>query len=156
MTVYARSDLQTVTVGAEGFGGCGTPHHRPGDGLWGLDCPDCEQFLRSDPLWSATPAEIPMTHDEAKAVEQWEKDGARQQSALLAASLAQLAGFTPAQIPPHLQKMISGLAPHIPVAGQMECPAGHLQPPGARFCSDCGQSMSAPAATASLPAGSQR
>jgi hypothetical protein len=32
--------------------------------VWALTCPQCEDFLRSDPHWSSTISKIPETYDE--------------------------------------------------------------------------------------------
>lgn len=50
MTLYARSDVMSVSISRDS-GGCGTSHSRPvKDGApardWGLDCPDCEAHLK--------------------------------------------------------------------------------------------------------------
>ena len=52
MSLYARSDLMSVSVPATS-GGCGKTHSRPvSKGLvskvWELKCPDCEAYLRGD------------------------------------------------------------------------------------------------------------
>lgn len=52
MTLYARSDLMSVSIPATS-GGCGNTHSRPVKAgvparTWGLDCPDCETHLRGD------------------------------------------------------------------------------------------------------------
>ncbi len=156
MSIYARSDLAAVTV-SEAHGGCGRTHHRPAnDGnpaaLWVLDCPPCENHLRHDSHWAVTPAEIPETYDEGRAREDFEKRGAKDKDAVLTLALARLAGIHSSELPESLTRMISGAPLHVPVAGQMECPSGHLSAPGQKFCGECGQQMSAPAAKASLPA----
>ena len=38
------------------------------------------------------------------------------------------------------------------IAGLLECPAGHGQPPGSKFCNECGAPMSAPVTKAALDA----
>jgi SAP domain-containing protein len=52
MTLYARSDMMSVSIPATS-GGCGANHTRPVvEGApvrdWGLDCPPCEGYLRGD------------------------------------------------------------------------------------------------------------
>lgn len=52
MTLYARNDLQFVTI-PPGSGGCGDSHSRPvrngaPDKIWKLDCPSCESYLKGD------------------------------------------------------------------------------------------------------------
>ena len=106
--------------------------------LWKFsDCPRCEDFLRHDPLWAVTVAEIPETHDEKKAREDFDKRGARDKDAILALALAKLAGIE--NLPDSLTRMVSGAPLHVP--GQMECPSGHVQPSGMKFCGECGSPM---------------
>jgi hypothetical protein len=146
MTMYARSDIQRIFVG-EAHGGCGLEHVREigTDGYavaaWAVDCPQCEAFLEGDPHWSKTIADIPLTVDEDAAAKQYEKIGAAQQSALLTAAVARLAGFEGAEISPVIKGMISGQRPALgPV---MMCPSGHAgNVPGSRFCSSCGAALS--------------
>jgi len=153
MTVYAAGNLVWVSVSAEGHGGCGQPHSRPVENgapakLWALDCPPCENYLRSDPQWSATLSEIPETYDEKLVREDFEKRGAKDKDAILTLAIASLAGFTPDQLPETLTRMISGVRPHIPA--QMECPQGHGQPAGRKFCAECGSPMHGTAAAAAI------
>lgn len=69
MTVYARNDVCAVSISPT-HGGCGVTHSRPVvEGapakLWALTCHGgCEDYLRHDPLWAATPQNIPETADE--------------------------------------------------------------------------------------------
>ena len=150
MTVWARSDLAAVTV-SEAHGGCGQTHRRPAPGgnpaaVWKFsECPQCEDFLRHDPLWAVTAAEIPETHDETKTREDFDKRGARDKDAILALALAKIAGIE--NLPDSLTRMVSGAPLHVP--GQMECPSGHVQPSGMKFCGECGAPMhGSPAAAA--------
>lgn len=93
MTVYARSDMMFVTIPADG-GGCGSGHGRPVVAgapakLWRLDCPYCEVFLRTDPCWSTSSLEIPLTPDEERVAKKLEAEGDKvmhQVSAALARS----------------------------------------------------------------------
>jgi hypothetical protein len=44
--IFARGDIQAVTV-SEAMGGCGQPHQRPeGENAWGISC-QCEDHLRT-------------------------------------------------------------------------------------------------------------
>ena len=88
MTLYSRSDLSATTVSIA-HGGCGSSHHRPApDGnpakIWALTCVQCENYLRADPLWSTTVAEIPETHDEQSEREDYEKRGANDIQTMMA------------------------------------------------------------------------
>jgi len=159
MTMYAPSDMDQINV-SPAHGGCGTPHRRETgpDGLrvqpWAVTCPGkCEVFLESDGRWSKTVEEIQETYDETRARERYELKGVKDRDALLAVAVARMAGIDASQIPPAVQRMISGLQPHIPVAGEMVCPRGHANVPGGRYCAQCGAQMSAPVPAASLPAG---
>lgn len=152
MTVYARSDIAAVTISAA-HGGCNKTHSRPVTGgapvhPWQLDCPPCEDHLRHDPHWSATASEIPETHDETKAREDFDRRGARDKDAIMTLALARLAGIAASELPESLTRMVSGAPLHVPVQGQVECPAGHAQAPGHKFCGECGQPMSGPPAAA--------
>src|SRR5215472_8680361 len=102
MAVYARGDIAAVTISAT-HGGCGTTHSRPVEQgaparIWSLACEaGCEDYLRSDPLWSATIPEIPETYDETKKRERDEKAGKLDRENQLAAALIELGGL--AQLP---------------------------------------------------------
>lgn len=148
MTVYARSDIASVFVPAEGFGGCGTLHSRPvHDGapvkVWHLDCPPCENHLRKDPHWSTTHAEIPETYDQKLVRERDEKMGKLDRENQLAAALIELGklGNLPQSLAQALAPVLGDTAA---VSGRMLCPAGHENAPGGRFCSFCGSSMHSP------------
>jgi hypothetical protein len=155
MTMFAPSDIQEITV-SEAHGGCGRPHRRDvdnhGDPVhpWGVTC-QCEEFLRTDPRWSPDIAGIVPTFDEEKARERWELQGSKDKDAMPMVAMSRMAGLSLSEIPPTVQRMISGLAPHIP--GQTVCPAGHGNVPGGRYCSACGKPMSAAAPAAQLPPG---
>lgn len=95
MTVFARSDVMSVTFSAES-GGCGAVHSRPvTDGaparVWKLSCPACETHLRHDPRWSGLESEIPETPDEKRVREDEEAKGRASADAKRDAVLEQLA-----------------------------------------------------------------
>ncbi len=143
MSLWARSDLASVSV-SPAHGGCGLVHTRPAPGgkpaeLWELDCPACSDHLRHDPLWSTTLSEIPETHDEGKAREDFDRRGARDKDQVLAMALAKLAGV---ELPESLLRPITGNMPR--AVALMECPSGHPGKPGAKFCAVCGQPMQQP------------
>ena len=149
--MYARSDIQSISI-SEAHGGCGQAHVRPsGDDLWFVDCPDCELYLKGDPLWAQNADEVPETADETKAREAFETRGTKALSSLRVLALAKMAGVTPSEISPELSKMLTSGPVRVP--GITVCGAGHDNAPGSRYCSACGMKMSAPAAAASLPAG---
>lgn len=77
MAVYARSDVSHVAISAV-HGGCGKSHSRPVHNgapvqVWELSCPQCEDHLRSDPLWAPMPGQVPETPDEKVSRESSEK-----------------------------------------------------------------------------------
>jgi hypothetical protein len=152
MTVYARNDLAAVTI-SEAHGGCNQAHARPAPGgvpaaTWELHCDKCEDFLRHDPLWSVTAVEIPETYDETRARENFEKRGMRDKDAILTLALARLAGIGQDELPDSLTRMISGVPAHVPA--EMECPQGHGQPAGRKFCAECGSPMHGTAAAVAI------
>ncbi len=137
MTLYSRSDLASVSVSPSAHGGCGSTHVRPAPGgkpddLWKLDCFSCEDHLRHDPHWSATLSEIPETYDESKAREDFDKRGAKDRDNVLALALARLAGV---ELPETLRRPITG---NMQPAALILCPDGHGNPPGQKFCGECG------------------
>ena len=143
MSLWARSDLASVSV-SPAHGGCGLVHNRPAPGgkpadLWELDCPACSDHLRHDPLWSTTLSEIPETHDEKNAREDFDKRGARDKDQVLAMALAKLAGV---ELPESLLRPITGNMPR--AVAMMECPSGHPGKPGSKFCATCGEPMQQP------------
>jgi hypothetical protein len=150
MTVYARNDLASTTI-SEAHGGCGNVHTRPAPGgnpvaVWSLTCAQCEDHLRHNAdQWSTTAAEIPETHDETKGRENFEKRGAKDRDNLMMILMAKAAGV---EIPESMARMISGVPGHVPA--ELECPQGHGQPAGRKFCAECGSPMRGTAAAAAL------
>lgn len=152
LSLYARSDLAAVTV-SEAHGGCTKTHSRPAPGgipsaVWKLDCEPCCDHLRHDPHWGTTPAEIPETYDETKIREDFDKRGAKDKDAILTLALARLAGIGTDELPESLTRMITGVPAHVPA--EMECPQGHGQPAGRKFCAECGSPMRQPMAAGAL------
>lgn len=95
MTLYPRSDVMGVSLSRD-HGGCGATHTRPVTHgapvkVWALNCPPCEDHLRSDPNWAVDAEEIPETPDEVKLRESREKRGEKTVAANLEASIASLA-----------------------------------------------------------------
>jgi hypothetical protein len=95
MTVYARSDVMSVAL-SKHHGGCGAVHARPVTHgapatVWALDCRACEDHLRGDPRWAASPAEVPETPDEIRIREEREKKGELDRSANLETAVQSLA-----------------------------------------------------------------
>lgn len=77
MTLYARSDVQTVAVSPDL--GCGKAHTRPNrkDGTpvrtWELDCARCETQLEDDAQWSKSRYNVPLTAEEQAELEDLNK-----------------------------------------------------------------------------------
>jgi hypothetical protein len=156
MTMYAASNRMAVTVSPEGHGGCGVTHRRPvHEGKpadqWVLDCPPCEDYLRSDTGWSATIVEVPETYDETKKREQSEKSGKLDRENQLAAAIIELSKL--GQLPQSLGNVLASVmgTPAAALVGTVVCPEGHDNPAGKKFCADCGAPMSTPVMAAALP-----
>ena len=156
MTAYSASNIMAVNL-SDAHGGCGSLHTRPvrngaPDKIWKLDCVMCENHLRTDPLWSGTIAEIPETHNEKIEREDYEKRGANDIQTMMALALTRLTG---GEVPDTVAKMIDGSQLHIPSEVKVLCPPfGHANPPGMKFCGECGTGMhEAAPAPQSLPAG---
>jgi hypothetical protein len=157
MVLYARSDSAAVNGIPDG---CGGIHSRPVvNGVpqrpWALNCPPCEDFLRvhMTDQWSSTTVEIPETYDETKAREKAEKSGKLDRENQMANALVELAKL--GQLPEAIARALSvaaGPAPVPALTGTLECPAGHAQPAGMKFCGECGEPMSRAAAKAAIPA----
>ena len=140
MTIWARSDVAAVNVSAA-HGACDRTHSPPVEQgapakIWALDCPLCEDHLRSSDLWAVSPADIPETHDEKLNREDFEKRGAKDKDALMALAVAKLAGVDPRELPESLTRMISGAKTHAPQTA--DCPNGHPNPLDQKFCGTCG------------------
>jgi hypothetical protein len=112
MTVYGRSDLCYVAISKD-HGGCGEGHARPvvhgaPAAIWALTCHNgCEDFLRHDPLWSATAHGIPETPDEVVTREDVEKRGQIDQAASVAQALERLASL--GDLPAALRDVLIGV-----------------------------------------------
>jgi len=150
MSVWARSDLASITVSAA-HGGCNSVHSRPAPGgnpvkTWKLECALCEPYLSTDPLFSTSLADLPETPDEVKGREDFAKRGATDRDNVLAIAMAKLAGV---ELPQTIRQAISGASPALPaIAGIMVCEQGHDCEPGSRFCSECGSPMRRPSVAA--------
>lgn len=148
MTMYAPSDMHEINIGPA-HGGCGQRHVRDGD-PWGVDCAQCQDYLRADGRWSPTLHGIQETFDEKLAREDWDKRGVRDRDAIAALAMARMAGLGPSEIPESVTRMLTGLPRHV-VAGQILCPKGHASSlPGMKFCGECGSPLSRPAVAGEL------
>lgn len=149
MTVYARSDVMSVALSAV-HGGCGAQHSRPVTHgapakVWALDCPACENHLRSDPLWAVMPADVPETPDEVHVREDQEKRGSRDREGQLVDAILAIANShekLPDQLAAALAQAGAQLAPSL--TDTTTCPNGHENTAFAKFCGECGSPISAP------------
>jgi hypothetical protein len=134
MTVWARNDIRSVNVPAEGFGGCGKPHIRAeGETSFAVTCEPCEQHLRTDQNWSSRPEDVPLSHDQVAAQEAAEKNLGRRQLATQDAVAGMLAmAFAPRDL------LAGATQAALPAAGPPchRCQASVL--PNARYCGSCG------------------
>lgn len=150
MTVYASSAISYVAVGSA-HGGCKNSHSRPVKQgapvkVWALDCPPCEDFLRSDPHWSSTIAKIPETYDEKQDREDFAERGQLDERRLMAMALAKLTGI-------RLPETLTGMAPGGLLEGELECAEGHAVRAGSKFCPECGSPVRSDSAVALCPDG---
>jgi hypothetical protein len=130
--IYARSDIQAITV-SDAHGGCGVLHERPeGERAWGLECGVCEGHLRTDPMWTTRRDEIPETHDEKANREAMERNANRIQIRATEEAAGLIALLTGPR------DLLAGQAPAL-AAGGVECRrCGTTVRGGARFCDECG------------------
>lgn len=172
MALYARGDLQMISVSGAS-GGCGASHSRPvvlgaPAKEWKLDCPPCEGYLRgdrksrilkntpgdprngiaakqervadSDPFWSSTPESIPLTPDETRVNVTRTERATTQIQMIQALAALRAAGV---EVPFETQWLMDKELPSSLVKGTMLCPLGHDNISGAKFCAECGISMTA-------------
>jgi hypothetical protein len=155
MTVYAPNDFCSINVSPGGDGGCGRAHLRDvgPDQPWAITCDGgCEEWLLAhDNRIVKHFADIPPTYDEKKALERFKERGQADKDAVLVLALSRMAGLSPAEIPPTLTKMLTGLPAH--VAGVTVCERGHDNMPGSRFCRECGTAMARPAVAGQITSG---
>lgn len=143
MTVYARSDLDTVALSRDGHGGCGQVHSRPvtngaPEKLWALTCPQCENHLRSDANWSLTVSGIPETPDEIAEREEREKRGQQEATAATGTALQEIAkqGGMNQQM---MMAMFNAMnAKGLFTVADAMCQNGHAVAAAAKFCPECG------------------
>ena len=153
MTVYARSDVASVTI-SPAHGGCGAVHTRPAPGgepvrVFALTCAACEDVLRYDSLWGASATAIPETPDEVINREANEKRTSVEQAARNVEAMEKL-GAMPETLAKVLADLIQGKTT-LPMA---MCPAGHPAPGSSAFCGECGARMARdapPVAAEALP-----
>lgn len=170
MTLYARSDLMSVSIPATS-GGCGDTHSRPvSQGApaktWGLTCVPCESYLkgaRKPPVLKTTPGDpklgIPAKQERvADADPHWSStpesvpltpdeqstNATRTERATHQIQMIQaLAALRAAgtEIPFETEWLMSRELPSHFIKGTTICPTGHDNAAGAKFCGECGLSM---------------
>jgi hypothetical protein len=174
MTLYARSDVMCLSLGAHG---CGASHSREvtrgvAAREFRLDCPPCEAHLRgdrkpkklvyetdkrtgqtirqarvadSDPMWSSTP-DVPQTPDEERINAVRQERGSQQIQMIQALAALRATGI---QVPDEAMWLLERELPSGVLKGTMLCASGHDNPAGVKFCGECGMSMAARGAIAS-------
>jgi hypothetical protein len=138
MTLYARSDVASVTV-SRSHHGCGETHRRPLQNgspvrLWALTCVPCETHLTHDPLWAGTVPDVPDTPDETRAQENSQRTSVKSREDLMALAMAKIAGLPVSEF---LGEMIGASANR----GTVNCASGHENFPNAKFCAECGSKL---------------
>jgi len=180
MSLHARSDLMSVAVPVAS-GGCGTTHTRPVRNgapakVWRLDCQPCETYLKgggrtrlqytpgdkevgllptqervadTDPCWSATEESIPETPDERVHLRRRKQLGNEELEWIKALAAARAAGI---DIPANAMWLLEqNFDPRV-LKGTTECPSGHENAAGSKYCSECSKPMGGREAAAELPA----
>lgn len=99
---YARSDVRGYAPPGGACPGHSIPAD-PDDPHFSVDCPVCEPHLAHDPLWAASPIEVPLTPAEQREADQKQKDAelvtAQWAQAMAAAAAANIAGQAPPAAP---------------------------------------------------------
>jgi hypothetical protein len=113
--------------------------------LWALDCPACEEHLKSDPHWSGTISEIPETHDEEIHRVDQEKRGQRELATATGTALDKLSS-----LPEILAQFVAIMAAN-GMAGNLQlppaktsntrCQNGHDNEGAPNFCGECGEKI---------------
>ncbi len=180
MTLYARSDLMSVSIPATS-GGCGDSHSRPvvqGAPVktWGLTCPPCEAYLkgsRKPQVLKTTPGDpklgIPSKQERvADCDPHWSStpesvpltpdetstNATRTERATHQIQMIQaLAALRAAgtEIPFETQWMMERELPSHFIKGSTVCSIGHDNVAGAKFCAECGISMAKQAEIETTP-----
>jgi len=171
MTLYARSDLASISIPATS-GGCNSTHSRPvvkgaPAKVWKLECAPCESVLRGDAkpkkLVYETDKRTGQTIRQARvpdASDQWSstpdtvpltpdeertnavrQERGSQQIQLLQALAALRA--TGIDVPDDAMWLMERELPAEILKGTMVCANGHDNPSGLKFCGECGMSMAA-------------
>jgi hypothetical protein len=149
---FGRSDIMSVSVSAV-HGGCGSVHRRPFINgspaeTWELNCPQCAEYLETDPLWASNLADVPPTYDEKRGEESANFTFTKNRDDILTMALAKIAGLDTGDL---MSRIKAQGAAH----SLVKCPAGHDNFTGTKFCGECGAALSAgvkkPEADTALP-----
>jgi hypothetical protein len=132
---FARSDIMSTTI-SKTHGGCGETHRRPFIGglpaeTWELSCPQCREYLSTDPLWSSTLADVPVTYDEKRQEESANFTFTKNRDDIMTMALAKIAGLDTGG-------MLAGIAARTATHGTVKCERGHDNFAGVKFCGECG------------------
>jgi hypothetical protein len=141
---FARSDIMSTTI-SKTHGGCGETHRRPFIGgapaeTWELNCPQCREYLSTDPLWSATLADVPVTYDEKRQEESANFTFTKNRDDIMTMALAKIAGLDTGG-------MLAGIAARTATHGTVKCERGHDNFAGVKFCGECGGKIGGSEAT---------
>ena len=171
MTLYARSDVMSVSIPTES-GGCGQGHSRPvikgaPAKTFKLDCPPCEAYLRGDRKQKILKYQINAKTGQAVRQERvadadpmWSStpdtipltpdedrtNSTRTERGRMQIEMIQaLAAMRSAgiQVPAEAMWLLEREIPEGVLRGTVICVSGHDVPAGAKFCPDCGASMAA-------------
>ena len=176
MTLYARSDVMSVSIPAAS-GGCNSQHSRPvvkgvPAKVWGLTCAPCEAYLKGDRKQKILKYHIDKTTGQAirqervaDADDRWgstpdtipltpdeaatnatRTERGRMQIEMLQA-LASIRA-TGINVPPEALYLLERELPEGVLRGTVVCAAGHDNAAGVKFCSECGIGMNVKAAIA--------
>ena len=180
MTMWARSDVMSLSLGEHG---CGASHSRevtrgvPAK-YFSITCGPCEAYLKGDrkpqklvyetdgktgqvlrqarvpdgdPLWSSTQDTIPMSPDQEKTHGLRIERGEQQLRALESIATLAKAGIDFRTRPDVLFFLRENQLPEDILQGSVLCVNDHPNPSGVKFCNECGASMSARAAVEAAP-----
>ena len=135
---FARRDIISTTISATD-GGCGQTHRRPFINgspaeVWELNCPQCQAYLTTDPLWSGNLADVPLTYDEKRQEESTNFTFNKNRDDILTMALAKIAGLDTGDLMSRIKAQGANNA-------LVKCPAGHDNFNGTKFCGECGAQM---------------
>lgn len=169
MSLYARSDVMSVSIPAES-GGCSSVHSRPvikgaPVKVWKLTCGPCESYLKGDRKQKKLVYQINKTTGQtvrqervADADDRWSStpdsipltpDEERtnttrsERGAMQIQMLQALAAIrqTGIDVPREALWLLDRELPEGILKGTILCVSGHDVPAGSKFCPDCGASM---------------